>query len=256
MREGEPLMQNQERESTIAGLLIDNREVISPDFWYWLRTDRDPTKRDANKFFLACILDYQILARTAWGNAKRLAEDIFDDPENLWETITAVDFEAWQALRSQYSLHRFSAGHRRVWSIGNRIVHQYGGDVRNIWQNQSIEATLSRVSSTGAGEQITRMIVGALIDTHQITGIGDVKADIHVCRVLGRALTGDVLTPVQATNATRRMCSENPWLLDRPLFTLGQQNKICTAGVPKCSQCYLRLSCAYYDKTQSQESHD
>jgi len=240
-----------EGEAAIAELLMENREVISPDFWYWLRADRAPTKRDANKFFLACILDYQILAKTAWENARRLAEDIFGDPEDLWETITAVSLEEWQRRRAEYSLHRFPAGHDRVWLIGSRLVHQYGGDARNLWQNQSIEATLSRVSSTGAGEQITRMIVGALIDTLQITGLGDVKADVHVCRVLGRALTGEPLSPAHTTKITRRMSPQNPWFLDRPLFALGQQQKICIAGTPKCGLCYLRPVCAYYTRTQT-----
>jgi endonuclease III len=104
------------------------------------------------------------------------------------------------------------------------------------------------VSSIGAGEQITRMIVGALIDTHQINGIGDVKADIHVCRVLGRALTGHNLSPGHATEITRCMYPQNPWFLDRSLFLLGQQSKICAAGIPKCDMCYLRPVCEYHEQ--------
>ena len=93
------------------------------------------------------------------------------------------------------------------------------------------------------------MIVGALIDTHKINGVGNVKADIHVCRVLGRALTGEGLTPGRATEITRRMYPQNPWFLDRPLFALGRQ--ICVAGTPQCSKCYLRPACAYYAKTHA-----
>lgn len=174
------------------------------------------------------------------------------DPEDLWNAVSSVSVEDWQAKRREYSLHRFPVGHSRVWTISNRIVGQYNGDTRNIWQGQSIESTLNRVLSIGAGEQISRMIVGALTDTSQVIGKGDVKADVHICRVLGRALRGDALATREATEMTRKMHPSNPWVLDRPLFAIGRQNKICTASNPKCQLCYLQPVCAYYARTKTQ----
>ena len=43
----------------------------------------------------------------------------------------------------------------------------------------------------GVGPQLSRMTAGALHDTKQIVGPGELKADIHVRRVLGRVFTGD-----------------------------------------------------------------
>ena len=199
-----------------------------------------------NKFFLACILDYQIRAESAWANAKRLVEEILGDPDDLWGTITSVSRKDWNSKRKEYSLHRFPKAHERVFTIGMRIVRQYYGDARNIWRCQSVEATLYRLNDLKVGEQISRMIVGALIDARILQGKADVKADIHVCRVLGRLLTGSEIPTDEsqgAVDATRRMHPENPWLLDRPLYRLGKS--VCVATDPDCSNCSMKIICAY-----------
>jgi len=64
---------------------------------------------------------------------------------------------------------------------------------------------LEQLNALKVGEQIARMVVGALIDTQQIVGSGDVKADIHVRRVLGRLLMGRMLNPGEALEMTREM---------------------------------------------------
>jgi endonuclease III len=96
------------------------------------------------------------------------------------------------------------------------------------------------------GEQISRMIVGALCDTEQIQGSGDVKVDTHVRRVLGRVLRGSPFTLSEAPIAlekTREMWRENPWLLDEPLYSLGKQ--FCYASNPDCDDCYLQKECTF-----------
>ena len=236
------------KANTVTRLLLINRKKDT-EFWYWLKPNLKPSRKDANKFFLASILDYQMRVEIVWENARRLAEDIFDDPEYLWHRITSITLEEWMAKRKEYSLHRFPKGHERVWTIGKRIVHQYKGDTRNIWENQSIEGTLYRLIDLGAGDQISRMIAGALIDTGQITGKSDVKVDIHVRRVLGRLLIGreyDELESDDVIELTREMNPDNPWLLDRPLYLLGKQ--LCIANNPKCLTCYMRDVCSYFEQ--------
>lgn len=232
----------------VAQILLKNRGGEDPEFWVWLKPNQPASMKDANKFLLASILDYQIHADTAWGNAKRLSEDVLRDPDKLWHRITSVTLSEWVSKRKEYSLHRFPKGHERVWTIGNRIVQQYYGDARKIWDNQSIDATLYRLNDLRVGEQISRMVVGALIDTGHLKGKGDVKVDVHVRRVLGRAVQGREI-PLQETgrviDLTREMHPDNPWLLDRPLFLLGKQS--CEAKKPKCISCFLQSVCTYYN---------
>lgn len=143
--------------------------------------------------------------------------------------------------------HRFRWGYSRLWGIANTICARYDGDARYIWSGRSPYDALVHLWAIGAGEQISRMIVGALRESHQIQGdAGDVKADVHVRRVLGRAVYGHEVELADAPkiiNLTRELHSTDPWQLDWPLWTLGRN--ICHAGRPKCMECYLRPHCAY-----------
>jgi endonuclease III len=229
----------------IAERLLKNRDEDA-SFWDWLEPGKPLSRIAANKFLLGSILDYQMNSELVWGNARRLAEDILGDPDSLWETITAPSLDGWNAKRKDYSLHRFPKGHERVYTIGTRVVERYSGDARNIWAGQSLDATMHRLHELGVGQQIARMIAGALLDAGQIHGKGDVKVDVHVRRVLGRLLHGKPFpTDSQALviETTRAMCPENPWLLDRPLYRLGKS--VCIASAPKCEKCYMMDICAY-----------
>jgi hypothetical protein len=218
-------------------------------YWPWLQKEDGTilarlTRKNANKFILGCIIDYQIPANKAWENAARLAETELRDPANLWETITRLSERSWMARRNKYSwLHRFPAAHRRVWRIGREIRDGYGGDSRLIWRGRSPEEVKARLLDMGLGPQLTRMAVGALIDTGHLKGTGDVKADMNVCRVLGRAVQGRPFTPAEATRVTRTMYRKNPWRLDAALFQLGRT--VCGTR-PQCRRCSLAADCAYY----------
>lgn len=215
-------------------------------FWTWLEPGVRPSKKNANKFLLASILDYQIKAETAWESARRLSEEFLGDTDDLWEAITACSLDEWNAKWKEYSLHWLSKAHERVYTIGRKLATYYGGDARRIWEDQSIGEVLYRLTELGVGPAISRMVVGALIDTRILSGRGDVKPDVHVRRVLGRLLMGTEFPsdrPEEAVEATRRMCPENPWLLDRGLYVLGKS--VCRAKSPKCPECGMRSLCAH-----------
>src|SRR5258706_12857507 len=170
------------KAQAVAQILLKNRGGEDAVVWRWLKPNQPISMKDANKFLLACILDYQIRAKTAWGNAKRLSENILGDPDQLWDEVTSVKLPEWQSKWKEYSLHRYPKGHERVWTIGRRIVRQYDGDARKIWDTHSIEETLDRLTDLRVGEQISRMVVCALIDTGHLKGQGDGKGDSHVGR--------------------------------------------------------------------------
>ena len=239
-----------DRLKAITKLLLENN-IYEPGFWPGLEKGKAASKKDANKFMLGAILNYQIDASMAWENAERLAEDILGNPDNLWESITAISKSEWNAKWKGYSLHRFPKAHERVWRIGNEIVEKYDGDVRSIWRGQFPNVVVDRLNELRVGEQISRMIVGGLTDTEQIQGTGDVKVDRHLARVLGRVLRGEGYTlkenPI-VLQKTRQMYPENPWMLDKPLYELGKS--ICKAPDPICEGCYLRRYCAYYTNPQ------
>lgn len=230
----------------VASLLLASRDSDAA-FWKWLVPGQPVSRKDGNKFFLACILDYQMSAETVWKNAQRFAEEILGDPDDLWHVIVSITLDEWLSRKSEYKLHRFTKAHERVYTIGAKVVSRYQGDARAIWQGQSLEATLYRLNDLRVGEQISRMIAGALVDTGHLQGSGDVKADIHVCRVLGRLVKGNAFTPDEVVEITRTLHPTNPWLLDRPLYRIGKS--VCNATAPDCSSCHMNKVCRYANGT-------
>jgi endonuclease III len=93
------------------------------------------------------------------------------------------------------------------------------------------------------------MIVGALRDCDQITGdSGDVKADLHLRRVLGRAVYGEEIRATEAAKVIQltRNLNADPWKLDLPLWNIGKS--YCRPASPDCPNCYLRLHCVFYEQ--------
>src|SRR5690349_14900616 len=97
-----------QKERTVARLLLKNK-VSDRSGWYWI-SDKGLvrlSKKRANKYLLACILDYQMRVPVPWDNAKRFAEDDLGDPSSLWDEITSVPLSVWKRKFHFYRLHRF-----------------------------------------------------------------------------------------------------------------------------------------------------
>lgn len=236
--------------NAVAARLLQKRGD-SPLDWDWLSkysNGTQPDKKSANKFLLACILDYRMTAEVVWRNAAKFAESRLGDPDNLWEVITEIPEDCWKGRWRAYALHRFPDAHNRVWKIGKKIVQLYSGDARRIWTGIAPNDALRRLITLGVGPVISRMVVGALLDCNQVDGSGDVKPDLHVTRVLGRILIGRTLSPNEAISVTRKISPANPWLLDGPLYVLGKRR--CGSS-PQCQTCYMADICCYSQRRAS-----
>ena len=201
-------------------------------------------KRSANKFMLASILNYQMNAAQVWDNAQQFAEETLRNPGNLWTAIIKIRKWDTPTVFRRYQLHRFPAAHQRVRRIGKEIVKHYKGDAREIWKGQKPNGVLSRLNGMRVGQKISRMIIGALSDTKQISGVGELAPDIHVRRVLGRVFNGEIISADKAIRIAEEMVPRKSWKLDAPLYRLGQSK--CKKTNPDCEDCYLREECNYY----------
>jgi hypothetical protein len=209
---------------------------------------RECSKEVANTFLICCLLDWQWDTDLAWRKGERLVADL-GGPEDVWVTISSFSKEAWDSKYEEYGRpHRFRRGYKRLWGIANDICARYDGDARNIWLGKTPFEVLIHLWALCAGDQISRMIVGALRDCGQIKGdSGDVKADGHLRRVLGRAVYGDEISAASAakvTEVTRRLNPADPWQLDWPLWNIGKS--YCRPTCPDCPKCYLRPHCVYH----------
>lgn len=229
----------------IADLLLKNRPA--PPDWGEISKlkGEECSKKVANKFLICCLLDWMCRANVAWEKGEHLVEKL-GVPEDLWATIKSSSKDVWDSKYEEYGRpHRFHWGYERLWEIANKICAQYPGDAREIWSGKSPFEALTHLEALRAGPQISRMIVGALRDCGQIKGdFCDVKADRHLCRVLGRAVYGDKISEGKVTEVTRQLNPADPWQLDWPLFNIG--TSYCRPTRPDCPKCYLRPHCVYY----------
>ncbi len=92
---------------------------------------------------------------------------------------------------------------------------------------------MNRLIGMRVGPQISRMIVGAPYDTKQISGVGELKADIHVRRVLGRVFAGGEISADDAHRIANIMIPGKSWMIDAPLYLLGKST--CRPTNPDCT---------------------
>jgi len=220
--------------------------------WPWLDdfAGEPVDKRSANKFMLGAVIDYRQSAERAWEAAAEYAEGQLGDPESLWDEIVSVPQELWETedYRKRCGLHRYAQGHKRVYTTAKEIVHRYDGDARKIWLGQTPADARERLLQVKAGKELSRMIVGALSDTGQIEGRGDLKADLQVRRVLGRIFHGDSVSETEAHRIANEIAPDGSWTIDAPLYLHGKD--LCGAE-PLCDNCPLWLECEYFSNAQT-----
>jgi endonuclease III len=236
-----------EREQQIASLLLAHRK--GTEDWGEMATFKvgECPKKVANQFLLCCLLDYQMPADLAWQNGKRLVEVILHDPQDVWNVITSYSRDEWASKSTEHKVHRFvHRAHDRLWRIGYEIRKHYNGDAREIWASKQAAIVLRNLLNLGVGEQISNMVVGALRDCGYVIGSSDVKADVHVCRVLGRSVAGAPTTAEMTISIGQRLNPDDPWQLDWPTWNLSKS--CCYETHPNCVACYLTTYCAYAQK--------
>lgn len=229
-------------ESLLLGHATGMAAGLGDDHWAWL--DRRPIPmKDANKFLLVSMIDFRWKSETAYRKAREFAEVELRDPDDLWAMIAKIPKAVWSSRTGDRSLHSTSRRHLKVREIAERLISEYDGDARRLWADRSPPQTLSRLQDLGLGPQVSRMVVGALLDEEQVEGTGDVKPDVHLKRVLGRALEGREFTEVEVLAATRAMRPSDPWALDWPSWHIG--HNWCYASGPHCAECPLTSECRY-----------
>lgn len=211
--------------------------------------EKPVTKKNANKFFLGAIIDYQQKSERIWGEiVPQFAEETMGDSADIWEAITDIPTDEWARRKKEYGLHWDIKAHNRVHRIATELKEDWKSDAREIWKHAEPGVVLERLLKLKVGPAVSRMIVGGLITSKCIEGKGDVKPDVHVRRVLGRVYHDGMMTEKEALEKTRSLHNKNPWQLDNPLWAIGKS--FCRASSPKCSQCPLIGECNHWKKSR------
>ena len=247
------------KEQEIAKCLLEKRD--NKEFWFGIekRLKGETNKKtEYNRFFFIAIMDRQMKAEKVVINADNLINNYLynsenlHNSENLWAAIRNTNRETWNKWWKKGKFHRFRNRVCDEQYENADIMKCYDDDARKIWEGcknaSELKKRLQRFR--GVGLAITNMIIGGLFDLKQIDPKQidpkemDVKPDVHVRRVLGRVFTGKEFTREKAAEKAGQMHPENPWKLDRSIFTLGRN--YCHAKKPKCEDCYLKTHCKYY----------
>jgi hypothetical protein len=237
---------------TVTSLLLDEFPSTTDAFWPGLSEYPASAlpQGAANRFFAGAIVDFQIRAEVAFENGRRLAEDVAGDPDHMWSIIASIPFSQWQAMHAQPAtrMHKFRWAHERVHAIARSLAEDYGDDVRRLWNdgadNEQIMARLDGLGNKGVGPQLSRMILGALLDTGHVLPPCDIKPDTQARRVLGRLFgLGRSMTVDEALDVTRRLHPSNPWDLDAGLYFTGKF--VCRPQHPRCEDCVLARACLF-----------
>lgn len=217
-------------------------------YWEWLSdTKNDPLGiREANKFLLGCILDRRAEDIDIWDNTRFVIEEVFGDPPRLWHQICEFTQEEWNDQIMVLDMHPDMRIYNGIWHIAREMIRWYHGDARRIWSDicDYPEEIVKRLNRLGFPPTTTSMIIGALKDEGLVTGPFDVRADAPICRILARLICGieEKLSSSQAVAVARLMYPSDPWILDRPLYIIGE--RFCHV-MPSCSVCPVYHCCLY-----------
>jgi endonuclease III len=126
-----------------------------------------------------------------------------------------------------------------------RLVESLGGAER-LWEGRSADDVKRQLKAIhGVGEGIASMVV-VLLEKYRGVRFPDlarmnVKADVHVQRVLYRLGAARGRSAAEATGAAAALNPEYPGDLDQALWTIGQQ--WCHESGPDCMNCPMADLC-------------
>ena len=244
----EPLIEQYIRDIQTALDDLSKTQYCSPMYWEWL-SDADHQSlsiTEANNFLLGCILDFRASTQDTWENSIFFIEEILDSPENVFAIIADYTEAEWEAEWDAYGLHPERSVHMRVHQISRRIMRLYRGDGRLLWELEPAtpREVFKRLTMLGFSNTGATMVIGALKDEQYLSGSFDLIADVIVTRVMSRVLTGTdtLLSADEVIHAGRYLHQSDPWVLDRPLFSLA---RMACRKKAECTICPLSSICIY-----------
>lgn len=197
-------------------------------------------------FVLACCMDRQIKAETAWFIPMRLKKIIGGFSI---ETLNDISLEEYMKIFKENTLHRFNDTMAKVfYSAINRIVSDYDGDASKIWAGSPSSASVVYrfLQFDGVGMKIATMAANILARDYKIPFSDyysiDISPDVHILRVLRRSGLVDKDANIDSIiYKARELCPEFPGIIDSPCWEIGRT--WCRPQNPNCEECIIRSEC-------------
>jgi endonuclease III len=194
-------------------------------------------------FLLGAALDRGMPAEVAWTIPYWLRQELGHlDPRRLADMTEAELLTVLSRLPRRPRYIRDAP--RTILEIA-RLVKSLG-DAEMVWQGRSADEVKRQLKAIhGVGEGIASMIV-VLLETYRGVRFPDparmnVKADVHVQRVLYRLGASRGRSDTDAISAAAALNPEYPGALDQALWTIGQ--RWCHESAPDCLKCPMADLC-------------
>ena len=141
-------------------------------------------------FILACLMDKQIKAETAWKIPYKIYEILgtFDI-----DKLGKISLDEYIEIFEKNKLHRFNTVHAKIfYDAVHRIINDFNGDVSLIWRGKPSSATVvyELLKFNGCGLKIATMTANILARQFKIEFSDyysiDISTDVHINRVMRR----------------------------------------------------------------------
>lgn len=197
-------------------------------------------------FILACLMDKQIKAETAWKIPYKIYQLLgtFD----IYE-LGKISLEEYINIFESNKLHRFNKVSAKIfYDAVHRIIDDFNGDVSLIWKGKpsSAKVVYELLKFNGCGLKIATMTANILAREFRIEFSDyysiDISTDVHINRVMRRM----GFVPKNADNSmviykARELNPEFPGIIDFSCWEIGRT--YCRPHNPKCEECIVRDEC-------------
>jgi uncharacterized HhH-GPD family protein len=199
-------------------------------------------------FLCGVICDYQMPADRAWATPYNLAQRLGGFSVEL---IATEPERVHAAFVGPPAIHRFpnqTTGF--VVDGARRVLEEYGGDARRIWNDRPTARELQRrlVEFRGISQKKAAMAVEILyaqfgVPISEMEG-SDIAYDVHVRRLMLRTGLADRDSVTHMVERARLLHPERPGALDLPMWEIGRT--WCHRHDPECGPCVIADVCPKY----------
>jgi endonuclease III len=200
---------------------------------------------DPFAFLLATSLDRGTKAEVIWTIPYWIKQRIGHlDSCLLYE----MSLEAIQGVLDQLPRRpRYMAdAPKTIKQISELLCRRYSGDAEALWRGRTaLETKRTLLQIHGIGKGIASMALLLLERCRSVRfpdwSNMDVKADVHVQRVLYRLGVSGGLGEKEAIAAAQRLNPQYPGMIDPPLWVIGR--RWCSETRPSCQSCWMTDLC-------------
>jgi endonuclease-3 len=241
------------------------QDIESYEWLKWSDKRKRFSEKRANIFIVSLLLDQGQRVEYVEEKSEYLVNNFFKKGKNWWKNILREHYKTVARICKtgfnggsfalNYQTNKFPKWLR---SAAKKIVDDYDGDVRNIWNNiKDPQIIYDRLKEfDGIGDALAKMGQFILVRQYGLAGgissraLMSVKPDIHVRRVVYR--TG--IAKSEKTNVVvetfENLDLKSPADIDAALWEVGR--KYCKPRNPKCDEesdsCPLNEVCSFNRK--------